>query len=590
MMRSVFRKTITAYTLVTVACMAIIALFWSSAFERQRYRELERVLTAQAAILREVVRDNLLSGTISTSDAVLRQLGETTGTRITLIAADGRPLFDSVENASSMDNHANRPEVADSAASGSGRSVRLSPTLGREMMYYCEAIRRPDGSLAGHVRLAFSTAEIARQTRGTYAAIWLACGAGIALSLLTGLLLIRKITRPLTILRESAERLKTGDLDSPVRTGGGGDEISAVADSLEEMRQGLRSTLARYDEAAGRLHAVIAGMPGGVVVVDERDTIILVNDEAARLLRLPAQTAGKQLGGMVRSNELLDLMQQSRQDNRPAVGEITLPGPQERVVETRVSPVYDASHAFRGSVAMLIDVTELKRLEKIRSDFVANVSHELKSPLTSIRGFVETLRDGAYRNESDCLHFIGILDRESRRLETLLNDLLVLSEVEARKSSISMAPVNLNDLAHEVARDFSLLANDRNVQIDLKLSPDDIIIDADVHLLGEAIGNLVDNAIKYNQPGGSVVVATLAGNGSAMVKVSDTGIGIPSKDLPRVFERFYRVDKSHSRRVGGTGLGLSIAKHIVTAHGGTISAESEVGKGSTFTAVLPVPP
>jgi len=587
MMHSVFRKIITTYTAATVACMVIIAVFWSGAFRRERYHELEQVLSARATILCEIVRDDLLSGRISNVDDRLQQLGKTTGTRITLIAADGRPLFDSLENAASMDNHADRPEVVDSVKTGSGRSIRLSPTLRQEMMYCCRAIHGADGSLAGHIRLAFSTAEISRQIRGAYAAIWLACGAGIALSLLTGIVLIRKITRPLSILRESAERLKTGDLDSPVRSGGG-DEISAVADSLEGMRLSLRSTLARYDEAAGRLRAVIAGMPGGVVVVDEHDTIVLVNEEAARLLRFPAETAGRQLGEIARSNELLDLMQESLQDNCPVIGEVTLPGPQERLIETRVSPVYDASHSLRGSVAMLIDVTELKRLEQIRSDFVANVSHELKSPLTSIRGFVETLRDGAYRDEKDCLHFIGILDRESQRLETLLNDLLLLSEIEARKSTISKAPVNLNELARQAAHDFSLIAGDRNVQIDLNLSPDDIIIDADAHLLGQAIGNLVDNAIKYNQAGGAVTIATVAANSSVVVKVSDTGIGIPSKDLPRIFERFYRVDKSHSRRVGGTGLGLSIAKHIIAAHNGTISAESELGKGSVFTIVLPI--
>jgi len=418
------------------------------------------------------------------------------------------------------------------------------------------------------------------------AEIWLIAGVGVLASLLAGILLMRRITRPLGRLRRSAQRLESGDLETPVHSDGS-DEISQLADLLEAMRQNLRSTVARYEEAAGRLEAVLAGMSGGVLVVDENDTVIVANYEARRLLRLPPETTGRQLGGVVRSHELLSLMQWSREKQEQIDREIAIVGPDERVIEARVSPVHDASKTFRGSVAVLLDVTELKRLERIRTDFVANVSHELKSPLTSIRGFVETLRDGAYRNEQDARRFIGILEKETRRLENLVQDLLTLSEVEAGKAKLNVEPVNLNDLARQAAQDFRLIADDLKVRIGLDLGPGDLIVRADSHLLGQAIGNLVDNAVKYNRPGGTVTLSTRPANGKIILEVADTGMGIPLQDVPRIFERFYRVDKSHSRRLGGTGLGLSIAKHIVAAHGGTVTLQSELGKGSRFAISLP---
>ena len=587
-MRSLFRKIIVTYTAATVACMVVVAAFWTTSFKHQRYRGLEQSLAAEASVLRELVNDGVLAGTLSADDAHLKRLGTGTGARITILAASGQALFDSHENAGVMENHAHRPEVVAARESGTGRAVRSSPTLDREMMYYCEAIYRPGGrEIAGYLRLALSAGDIAREVRGACVAIWLACGAGVGLSLLAGIMLMHRITRPLKALRNAAERLKTGDLDTPIR-GIGNDDISQLAELLDGTRETMRSTLARYEEAAGRLEAVIADMAGGVIVVDERATLILANEEARRLLRLPAECLGQPLAGFVRSPELLNLMQLSHDGRQPVNREITIPGPAERTIDARIAPVIDTSRAFRGTVAMLLDVTELRRLEQIRSDFVANVSHELKSPLTSIRGFVETLRDGAYRNERDALHFIGILDKETRRLENIVEDLLSLSEIEAKESRIVCVPVNLNDIASQAAADFRVIAGDHKVQVVLNLSSRELVINADANLLGRAVDNLVDNAIKYNQAGGTVTISTAREAGAAVLRVSDTGIGIPSKDLPRIFERFYRVDKSHSRRLGGTGLGLSIAKHIIAAHAGSIAVQSELGKGSEFVVTFPV--
>jgi len=580
MKRSFFGKLIAVYACGTVLCMVCVALFWSKSYRDEHYARLEQVLAARAVLVAELARRE--PGEAGSS---LKAIANRIDTRVTLISPAGAVQFDSMEEASRMDNHLDRPEVMAATASGRGTSIRRSGTLNEEMMYYCAAQPGEGGKPAGYVRLAFSTTSVRRSIRRVYLAIWSGTAVATLAALGGGAFLLRRITRPLTRLQESAERLKSGDLETPIRVDSR-DEISLLGESLERMRTNLREVIGRYGEAAGRLEALLAWMSGGVVATDEHDVVVFVNDEARRLLRLPPDATGRRLSELVRDRELLDLMQESHRLEQPRTEHLTLLGAEERFVQARIAPVHDAARKFHGAVAVLVDVTELRRLERVRSDFVANVSHELKSPLTSIRGFVETLHDGGCSPE-ETRRFLAIVEQEAERLENLITDLLSLSEIEAERAALSVAPVDVNEVARSAAQRFGEAAAQQGLAIDLKLASGLPLVPADENLLGQAFGNLVDNAVKYNRPGGSITLETAREGGSVLMRVHDTGIGIPSKDVPRVFERFYRVDKSHSRRLGGTGLGLSIAKHIAAAHGGGITLESELGKGSVFSLFIP---
>lgn len=364
------------------------------------------------------------------------------------------------------------------------------------------------------------------------------------------------------------------------------DELGQLEKAFNFMAEKLKQSLDDLDDRTTKMEAILSSMVDGVLAVDEHGKIILVNPVAEKMFNIDKKEAyGRHLIEVIRNYELNEFINVSLKKGVVSFKELVLlPG--EQILRVHVSPFKDFSGKIMGVVAVIRDITELRRLEKMRSDFVANVSHELRTPLTSIKGFVETLLDGAYRDPSLSKRFLSIIDFEARRLYRLINDLLDLSQLETNQVRLNLEDVSLKEIIEEVMMIFDARLKEKDLKFSTQLSENLSKVKADPDLLRQVFINLVDNAVKYTPPGGKIWIEAQESDEFIEVGVCDTGIGIPTQDIPRLFERFYRVDKARSRQLGGTGLGLSIVKHIVKSLGGDIKVESKLGEGSKFILTL----
>jgi two-component system phosphate regulon sensor histidine kinase PhoR len=553
-------------------------------------------LDAEASLLSREVPAALAEG-----DAWARGAEARAKARITLIASDGRVLADSQEPSIQMENHATRPEVAEALAKGSGHALRYSRTVKRDLLYFAQAIPQPD---AGFVvlRLAVPIQEVilgfSRFRRDFLA------GAVISLALTVGIayLWARRITLPLRQMAGFAKSVAQGELHRrlPVRTR---DELGELAGALNAMAADLDGTLRRLEAEGQRIRAIMESMAEGLLVIDARGHISLVNPAAEVLLGLKREAAlGQTPLEAVRSHELDDLFEAAAKREDAAGAEITLTYPRRRILAGTAVAVRDATGALQGTVVALRDVTQLKRLEEARMEFVVNVSHELRTPLTAIRGYAETLLDQGLEDRAEARKFLEIIHRHAERLGRLLNELLDLSNIELERTPLSIRSVPVAEVIRHAAAMLLPQAEQKAIRL-VNAVPDDLPpVLADRDRLVQILVNLIDNAVKYTPEGGTVTLharpisdfgsqisdSAIRNPQSAIaIEVEDTGIGIPEKDLPRITERFYRVDKARSREMGGTGLGLAIVKHLVQAHGGTLVIESEVGRGTTVRFSLP---
>jgi len=355
--------------------------------------------------------------------------------------------------------------------------------------------------------------------------------------------------------------------------------------NIDENANRLKDRIRLADEGKNRIFAILESMAEGVVVVDTRQKIVLINSMLGRVLEVKKkEVPGRYFWEVFRDPDINDMIGRSLAERISIRREHTLLL-MERVFQIQSSPVFSGEELL-GAVAVFHDVTQLKELEKVRAEFVANVSHELKTPLTSIIGFIETLKEGAIEDAENRLRFLGIIDEHSKKLHALIDDLLFLSKVESEKKALSKGPIDLGEMIENILELFHTALEMQKIKTRVKLSPVPFVIFGDRVLLERAFSNLIDNAIKYNRPGGEMIIEAFLTPGESKIKFTDTGIGIPESDVPRIFERFYRVDKSRARESGGTGLGLSIAKHIIERHSGRIEVESTLQKGSTFIITL----
>jgi two-component system phosphate regulon sensor histidine kinase PhoR len=387
-------------------------------------------------------------------------------------------------------------------------------------------------------------------------------------------------------LREWARRVRAGERVSPPLREGASDALDDLVSDLGGMAETLGEGLTRLENERDRLEAILAAMVEGVIVIDRHGTILRANARVAETFGVGANRplAGLRLWDASRDVEFNAVVRDALAGQRPAVREVELRGAIQRHLEVAVGPTADGS----AWVLVFHDVTETKRLERVRTDFVANVSHELRTPLTAIKGFAETLLSSGFDGRDRALHFVSIIDRQAGRLSRLIDDLLILSDLELGKMRVRRRPVELEPIVREVVELLTEPARRGGVALAVEV-PAGLCVDGDPDRLTQVVSNLLDNAIKYTPEGGRVrIVAQPLADGSAIeLSVEDTGAGIPAEDLPRLAERFYRVDKARVRELGGTGLGLSIVKHIVQAHGGTLRFASRVGAGTTVTVTLP---
>jgi two-component system, OmpR family, phosphate regulon sensor histidine kinase PhoR len=540
---------------------------------------LERTARAVAAEL----GDRALAAIPDAELAVLAErAARLAGVRVTLIDGDGNLRADSEVtpgNLHGIENHAHRDEVIAAAAGGVGRATRTSHTVGRMLRYV--AVPAPGGVVRVSDDFAEPEAAIALARSHALGVIAIAAVAALGLLHAYAWLFHR---RPLADVRRLAAAVAAGRLDARAPRSSDRD-LAQVSRSIEQLGSQLRSRLREVTRDEAQLGAVLEAMVEGVLVVDTRSTILLANSRLRELFDVHGEIAGRPLLEGVRNADLDAILAESAATDETVARSIALPGPNHRTLQV-LAARFPSEGDRTGTVTVLHDTTELMRLEEVRRDFVANASHELRTPLAAIRGFAETLLESATLSPEDQKAYLEIIHRHTQRLSSLVEDLLELSTIESRTLKLEIAPVDVARTAENLIADSRLRLEERRIAASLRSDGRPLAL-ADARALDQVLGNLLDNALKYTEPGGSIEIAVAERLGRVRVSVADSGIGIPPEDTNRIFERFYRVDRARSRALGGTGLGLSIVKHLVQAMGGEISVKSALGKGSTFAFTLP---
>ncbi len=557
----------------------------------QQLGALEAQLDRQARLVADDVEYRLGTGGGGTADLdpLAKRLGAEIGARITLIAADGTVLGDSGADPASMENHGTRPEVLEALHQGRGESERHSATLDRDLLYVAVPMET-GGTVRGVARVALPVREIQEASNQIAAAVAGALVAAALLATVLAVLLARVTAGRVEELTRAARRLAGGALDAalPVR---GNDEVAVLARTFNEMAARLGAHVRTVEDQRGRLSAVLAHMADGVLIADHDGLVRLVNPAAARLLRTTAaQAEGQSLMAVVRDHEVAEAFATALAGvTQPAEPRLVELGPPElrrtiRVVASRIPP---APGGWGQVLLVLQDVTDLRRAEVVRREFVANVSHELRTPVAGLKALVETLEDGALDDREAAREFLGRMHVEVDGLAQLVEELLELSRIESGHVALNPRRMDLGSVVAAAAERLRPQAERQHLALEVRGAPDLTPVQADPDRIQQVVVNLVHNAVKFTPPGGRISVRTEQRDGEVAVVVADTGEGIAPEALPRLFERFYKVDRA--RATGGTGLGLAIAKHLVQAHGGRIWAESAgEGRGATFTFCLPV--
>jgi two-component system phosphate regulon sensor histidine kinase PhoR len=514
------------------------------------------------------------------------------GARVTVIDAHGVVLADSEHDPESMENHSDRPEVIAAFSTGRGTSVRHSHTLDRDLVYL--AIRAQPGAGAPAVlRFAIPLAQVDQALAEMRRRLWLASFLILIFGAIISLLFSRALSARIERLKQFSQRVAQGQFQ-PLPETDANDELSDLSHSLNETAAHFDRTIRSLTGERNRSAAILRSMVEGVAVIDAKERIVFSNQAFAEILGLEANFEGRALIEAVRQPDLIAVIRKALEGNENASSELIVGTIRPRSFSVTASPVpalaatQSEPAQSQGAVVVLHDITELRRLERVRRDFVANVSHELKTPLTAIQGFAETLLGGALEDRANNERFVTIIRDHSIRLARLTDDLLMLSKIEAGKLEFDFRPVALAEFIEPCLETARLRAGSKGVSLEVECPPNFPPIRGDAHRLREVLQNLLDNALQYTPSGGHVRLTAVARNGAAILTVADTGIGIPQLDQEKIFERFYRVDAARSREAGGTGLGLAIAKHIVEAHGGRLWVESAVGQGSKFHFSIPL--
>lgn len=576
--------------LVVVFTVSVSALVLEHSLESRLIEQSRRNLFENLLLLEAVVHDRWQPGQpIAQSDGLADQLGKRLGQRVTLIRPDGVVVGDSrvpTDKVPEMDNHAGRPEVAAALRHGLGHSIRYSATRGIDFVY---AARRLDGGSGPLivVRAALPLARVNQTLSDVRRLVLYALALGILLSVGAAYLVARGISQPVRTLTATASGIAAGNLSS--RFGHYPDnEIGELGRAFDRMADNLKERIEQVTQGRDRMQTILAGMVEGVLVADQSGRVVLANQALRDMLDIPQHGPDTHITEMIRSAELLEAIRAVRA-NQPHVScELEIVGPHPRYMEAHVVALPGGDEGQGGLVTVLHDVTERKRIDIMRREFVANVSHELRTPLTAIRGSAETLLDGALESAQYSRHFVNIIARQARRMERLAEDLMELASLESGDEGRDRDEFEAIELADAVLDAVGDMAAAKGVELSREVPHNGLTIRGDRHQLEQAVLNLVDNGIKYTQSGGMVSLSIEQEDGMVVISVSDTGPGIEAQHLPRLFERFYRVDKDRSREMGGTGLGLAIVKHVAQAHQGKVEVLSKPGRGSTFRLNIPL--
>jgi two-component system phosphate regulon sensor histidine kinase PhoR len=590
-----FWRLYATYLLIVILCTAAVGFYAVRSVRAFYYDQTERELQSRGALIREQLNEAMASDTPQQLEDLLRRLGDASGTRITLIAVDrpgtarGEVLADSARDPVTMENHSDRLEFQMAAGGRPGRQVHFSETLGENMMYVAIPMAE-NGEVTTVLRTAVPLDRVNDALASLYTSITVSALVVAVLAAVIGFSVSRRISGQMREIKTGAERLAAGDFSHTLYVPRV-EEFASVAESINRMAEELDDKLRTLTNERNEREAVLSSMVEGVLAVDTDERVIAVNAAAARLLdTAPAEAEGKAIQEVVRNPDLQHVVAQTLDGHRPVEADIVMRvGAEERSLQANGTLLHgDEGGSDVGAVVVLNDVTRLKRLEAVRRDFVANVSHELKTPVTSIKGFAETLEDGALDDPEAARRFVRIIAGQADRLNSIIEDLLALSTLEQSGDSplLQLEEADLCDVVAVALEVCGPKAEAKSIVL-REECPACLLARVSPPLLEQAVVNLIDNAVKYSAEG-SIVDVTLEEKGDeVVVSVVDEGQGVPREHLPRLFERFYRVDKARSRDLGGTGLGLAIVKHVAQIHGGRVSVDSVVGRGSTFRIHLP---
>jgi two-component system phosphate regulon sensor histidine kinase PhoR len=579
MKRNLFLKILFSYLVIVCLSFFILDLLIKDEIKKVMTSKIEAELFAYAELID-------LNSSQKIADQ-LQQITRISNSRITLVDAQGRVFADSEKDVAQMENHFSRPELQEARLKGKGKSIRFSLSIGVDMLYV--AIPKRSGlQITGYVRLARPLHDVQSVIEKIYQSIFLAMMIVAVIALFIALIFSYRLAVPILAMERFTERLRQGHPVGNIFLETS-DETEKLADNINYLVDELQSQIRLANEEKSKLMTAFTSMTEGVLILNEEDKIEFVNQALSDILSEQyGDLNGKTLMEAFRDVELQKAFIKFKEKHNTIIEEITLGSGIEPVI---LSVSISSVHNYPGEEKVMVvfhDVTRLKKLEKIRVDFVANVTHEIRTPLTAIIGYLETIKAGTINNIEETKRFVDISLKQARRLNRMVEDLLVISKVELGELDFHFEEISLRNALEGVIPLVETKVKLKNITIYNKVSENDVTIRADKDRLTQILVNVLDNAVKFTQKDGSIFIDAGLKDNDAVLTITDTGIGIPKEEVQRLGERFYRVDRSRSRDLGGTGLGLSIVKHLMIAHGGRMEIESQLGRGTKVSLFFPM--
>ena len=585
---SYFLRAFSGYTLITLLGASFILIASLNNVESRNLRELEGSMQVTANLLADSISPAKLADSSASLKLHVKKQSEIASLRITLIDSFGDVLADSHQEPLAMDNHLRRPEIQAALVTGIGSTDRYSSTLGQEYRYLALPVNSTEGVI-GFVRVAKPLIEISAMVERENSVVTRNTIVIAAIILVLGFIFFGYQANSIDVVSKIAKDIASGKFDTRI-SAVSGVGLSEIAESFNQIARRSEQNYSKVSEDRNRLATVFTCMVEGVIDVDLTQNVLHINDAAARLLSVEPQSCiGQPIWHAIRNQSITDALDSAIQNNSVVNAQVDL----QRASSSTALDIYAASLRNDrsepiGAVLVLHDVTHLKNLERIRTDFVANASHELKTPITAIRAITETLLEAQEIEKETSAHFMERLHVQSLRLAQLIDDLMTISRLESSRGKEEFSRTNINELVIRSVTVAEVSATERDIRILTELPDTDLFLLVDGFDISQLIDNLLDNAIKYTKDHGFVTITLESDGEKATLRVSDNGLGISEEDQQRIFERFYRVDKARAQSLGGTGLGLSIVRNIAEKHNGTIGLESTIGVGSSFTFRLPL--